>query len=93
MKTKYNPKTARFYSLNNCGTRGVSIDANGNRETIPVTLDGVTVKARAVLYHEQMGNFSYPVIRIKGKKTVVFPDDNFQPTKWMPHKVKYPKNS
>lgn len=89
MRNKYNPKTARFYYLNQHGTKGVSIDANGNRERLPVSLDGITVKERAVLYHQTCGNFSYPIIRVKGKKVVVYPNDNFEPTMWMPYEIKY----
>lgn len=74
MKTKFNPTTARLYYLNNSGTRCVSIDRDGNRETIPVSLDGVTITQRAVLYWEQCGNFAYPAIRVKGKALTVYPD-------------------
>lgn len=90
MRSEYNPKTARFYLLNNDGTRGVSIDANGNRERLPVTLDGVTIKARAVLYHQQLGNFSTPFIRVKGKAVAVFPDSENKV--WMPFEIKYPNH-
>lgn len=89
MRTKYNPKTARFFYLNQDGSRGVSIDANGNRERLPVSLDGIAVKERAVLYHEMCGNFSYPVIRIKGKPVTVYPDSDVEVTMWMPYEVKY----
>lgn len=90
MKTSYNPATARHYYLNSHGTRSVHIDRDGNRETLPVSLDGVTVKARAVLYWEQCGNFAYPVIRVKGKTINVYPDSEVEATMWLPYEVKYP---
>ena len=90
MKTPYNPATARQYYLNNSGTRVVSIDRDGNREALPVSLDGVNVKPRAVLYWEQCGNFAFPVIRVKGKAISVYPDSEVEATMWLPFEVKYP---
>ncbi len=90
MKTKYDPATARQYYLNQSGSRAVSIDRNGNRETLPVSLDGKTIKPRVVRYWEQCGNFAFPVVRVKGKETPVFPDSEVEATMWMPFEVKYP---
>lgn len=92
-KNTYNPDTARHYHINSIGSRSVSIDREGNRETLPVSLDGETVKPRAVRYWEMCGNFSYPVIRVKGKETTIFPDDIFQPTMWTPLAVKQAKDA
>lgn len=92
MKNKsFNPATSKFYYLNNDGSRGVRIDANGNRETLPVSFDGVNVKQVAVKYWEQFGNFSVPYVR-KGKKIIaVYPDNETEVKKWMPFNVKYPQ--
>lgn len=90
MRTKYNPATAQTYYLNSTGTRCVSIDRDGNRETLPVSLDGVTIKIRSIRYWEQCGNFAFPVIRVKGKETIVYPDSEVTPEKWLPFYVKYP---
>lgn len=91
-RTKYNPATARTYYLNGTGSRCVSIDSKGNRETLPVSLDGITVQPRAVLYWEARGNFGFPVIRVKGKAVAVFPDMEAPPvTIYLPFEVKYPK--
>jgi hypothetical protein len=89
MKT-YNPESARLLYLDKSGHKCVRIDANGNRERILVC-DGKTTKMRAIYYHEMVGNFSRTVIRIKGKEVAVFPDDEFNPSVWMPYDVKYPK--
>lgn len=90
MRTQYNPATAQTYYLNSTGSRCVSVDRDGNRETLPVSLDGVTVKIRSVRYWEQCGNFSFPVIRVKGKEVSVYPDSEFDPVVWTPFSVKYP---
>ena len=85
MKT-YNPATARFYTLNNDGSRGVSIDANGNRERIPVSIDGgKTIKQVAVLYHQGLGNYSAPWIRFKGKIEMAVPNQPFDVQYWQPY--------
>jgi len=89
-RTAYNPATARTYYLNQSGSRAVSIDRNGNRDTLPVSLDGETVKSRAVLYWEQCGNFAFPAVRVKGKAVTVYPDSEVEPTKWLPFAVMYP---
>ena len=90
MRNKFNPDNARFYHLNNEGTRGVRIDVNGNRERLPVSFDGINVKDVAVVYWEQFGNFSFPTVR-KGKKLVtVYSDSDVEATMWMPYGVKYP---
>jgi hypothetical protein len=85
--------TARMYYLNNSGSRWVTIDRSGNRETLPVSLDGETVKPRAVLYWESCGNFAYPVIRVKGKAVTLYPDSEVTCTKWMPYSVLYPQGA
>jgi len=90
MKKQYNPATARQYYLNQSGSRAVSIDRDGNRETLPVSLDGVTVKPRAVRYWEQCGNFAFPAVRVKGKTVTVYPDSEVTATMWLPFEVKYP---
>lgn len=94
MKNKsrhYNSKTARFFTLNQDGTRGVSIDANGNRETIPFSMDGgKTIKNKSVLYHEQCGNFSFPVVRIKGKAVGAYPDSEVETKFYSTFDKKYP---
>jgi len=87
MKTQFNPATARPFYLNAHGTRAVRIDRNGNRETLPVSIDGETVKPRAVTYWEQCGNFSFPAVRIKGKAVTVYPDNETEPTKWQPYEI------
>lgn len=88
----FNESTSRFYYLNNSGSRGVRIDADGNHETILVN-DGTCTKSRAVCYWEQCGNWSFPVVRIKGKRVTVYtndcpPADGSAPV-WMPYAVKY----
>ena len=90
MKSQYNPKTARVFYLNRDGSRAVSIDHNGNREVLPVSLDGETIQTRSVLYWEQCGNFAFPVIRMKGKAVTVYPDSEVECEKWLPYAVKYP---
>jgi hypothetical protein len=92
-RTTYSPTTARPYYLNQSGSRAVSIDGNGNRETLPVSLDGETVKPRAVFYWEQCGNFSFPCIRVGGKAVAVFPDDTFEPSMYMPLAVKQARDA
>jgi len=87
MKTQFNPATARHYYLNNHGTRAVKIDHNGNRETLPVSIDGKTIKPRAVIYWEQCGNFAFPAVRVKGKAVTVYPDNETEPTKWQPYEI------
>ena len=85
MKT-YNPATARLVYLNQDGSRCVSIDANGNRERIPVSIDGgKTIKQVAVLYHEQLGNFSAPWIRFKSKIEMVVSNQPFDVQYWQPY--------
>ena len=92
MKRTYNPATARTYYLNQSGHRAISIDGNGNRETIPVSLDGVTSKPRSVLYWESCGNFGIPVVRVRGKAVAVHPDTEVPPVSfYAPFEVKYPK--
>jgi hypothetical protein len=93
MKTQFNSATARMYYLNNSGSRWVTIDRSGNRETLPVSLDGETVKLRAVLYWEACGNFAYPVIRLKGKAVTLYPDSEVTCTKWLPYSVLYPQSA
>lgn len=83
MKRKFNPNDSMFYYLNNEGTRGVRIDRNGNRETIPVSFDGVTVKQVAVKYWEQCGNFSFPNVRHKGKVVAVYADSDVEVEKYL----------
>lgn len=89
MKTPFDEKTSKFYYLNQSCSRGVRIDHNGNRETLPVSLDGVTVRERAVLFWEQCGSFSAPMIRVAGKVVMVFPDSDVSPKKWLPYAVKH----
>jgi hypothetical protein len=90
-KTTFDPATARTYYLNQSGTRAISIDGNGNRETLPVILaNGEAPKPRAVLYWEQCGNFAYPSIRVKGKAVAVYPDSDVAPTVWMPFALRHP---
>ena len=87
--TKYDPASARLFYLNDTGHRAVCIDRNGNRERLPVSLDGITVKARAVLYWEACGNFSFPVIRVRGKQVPVYPNTEVPPpAAWLPYGVK-----
>lgn len=85
----YNSATARTLYLDQSGYRVVSIDRNGNRETLPVSLDGVSVKPRSLVCWQACGNFSYPIIRVKGRQVTVYPDSEVSPTKWMPYSVKY----
>lgn len=89
----FNPSTSRFYYLNNSGSRGVRIDADGNRENITVN-DGTTTKQRAVLYWETCGNYSFPVIRLHGKRVTVYTDDTPPPDGcapvWSPFEIRYP---
>lgn len=88
-RTKYNPATANFYYLNSTGSKGVRIDTNGNRETIPVSFDdGKTIQQRSVFYWEQIGNFSNPVIRdSRSRKAImVFPDSQVDVTYYAPFK-------
>lgn len=92
MKT-FNESTSRFYHLNSSGSRGVRIDADGNRETVLVN-DGTCTKARAVCYWEICGNWSFPVVRIKGKRVAVYTDDcppaDGSAPVWVPYAVRYP---
>lgn len=94
MKSKtYNPLTAHTYSLNNRGDRVVSVDSNGNRETLPFSPDGgKTIKNKSVCYWEQLGNWCFPVVRVKGKRQSVFPDSDMEPKFYMEFHVKYPNN-
>lgn len=97
MKNKFDKETARFYYLNNSGTRGVRIDAKGNRERLLVN-DGHTVKERAVCFWEQCGNFSFPVVKLKGKRVSVFPNSDVpnadgSPMEFMPYEVKHGKEA
>lgn len=89
----FNPDNSRFYYLNNSGSRGVRIDADGNRETITVN-DGTTIKPRAVIYWQSCGNYSFPVIRLHGKRVTVYTDDTPPPDGsapvWSPFEVRYP---
>ena len=97
MKNKFDKETARFYYLNNSGTRGVRIDAEGNRERLLVN-DGEAVKERAVCFWEQCGNFSFPVVRLKGKQITVYPksdvpNDDGSFMEYLPYEVKYGKEA
>ena len=91
MNKTFNPATSRFLYLNNSGSRGVRIDSNGNRETLPVQFEtGGKVKQIAVKYWRQLGNFSFPVVR-QGKQLIhVYPDSEVETKKWLPFDVKYP---
>lgn len=95
MKT-YNESTSRFYYLNNSGSRGIRIDADGNREMILVN-DGTCTKPRAVCYWEQCGNWSFPTVRIKGKRVTVYTDDcppvDGSAPVWMPYAVRHPEKA
>jgi hypothetical protein len=91
MKRQYDPATSRHYYLNNHGTRGVRIDRQGNRETLPVSMDqGRTIRPRAVTYWQQCGNFCFPYIRVKGQIVSLYPDDEVTPTYWTTYANKYP---
>ena len=87
MKT-YNPATARLVYLNQDGSRCVSIDANGNRERIPVSIDGgKTIKQVAVKYFQQLGNHSAPWIRFKGKIEMVVSNQVIGVKYWQPYRI------
>ena len=89
MTRKYDPSTSRLCHLTQDGSKVVRVDANNNRETLPVTFDGQQVKQVSVKYWEQIGNFACPVVR-RGKELVkVFPDSEVDPKAWMPFEVKY----
>jgi hypothetical protein len=88
--TPFNPDTSRFYYLNSDGSRGVRIDSDGNRERLPVSLDGKTTRPRAVLYWQTLGNFAVPYIRVQGKAVAVYPDSEVTPSAWLPFEVLYP---
>lgn len=92
MKRTYNPATGRHYYLNNHGTRGVRIDAQGNRETLPYSTDqGQTIKPRAVTYWKQCGNFAFPCIRIKGRTVTLYPNtEATEPEYWTTYENRYP---
>ena len=92
MKRTYNPATGRHYYLNNHGTRGVRIDAQGNRETLPVSMDqGQTIKPRAVTYWQQCGNFAFPCVRIKGRAVTLYPNtEAAEPEYWTTYANRYP---
>lgn len=92
----FNPATSRFYYLNNSGSRGVRIDADGRRETILVN-DGTATKPRAVVYWEACGNYTFPVVRLKGKRVTVYTDDVPPPDGsspvWSPFEILYPNKT
>lgn len=75
--------------LNKTGSRWVSVDNDGNRETILVSWDGITSRPVAVKYWEQCGNFAYPVVRCGKKLIVVYSGDDVSPGNWIPYGVKY----
>jgi hypothetical protein len=95
MKSKtYNPLTAHTYSLNNRGDRVVSVDSNGNHETLPFSPDnGKTIKNKSVCYWQQLGNFAFPVVRIKGDMATVYPDSDVEPKFYSEFRIKYPQNN
>jgi len=84
-RTKFNEADSFIYYLNQSGSRAVRIDRNGNRETIPVSWDGVTVKQVAVKYWEQCGNFAMPYVRKGNKLVAVYADSDVEVTKYMPY--------
>jgi len=86
----YDNDTARVFYLNNSGSRCVKIDANGNRERLRVTFDGITMKMVAVKYWEQCGNFSFPVVRHGKKLVAVYPDSEVEVSCWMPIQIRHP---
>lgn len=90
MKKKFNPKTARFYYLNADWSQGVSIDDKGRRETLKfqAEIDGPVVE-RSVVYHQTLGNFSLPYIRVKGKVEAVYPSDKDE-TVFQTFETRYP---
>lgn len=77
MRKRFDEKSARFYYLNNSGSRGVEIDHNGRRETLLFQSEiGGTIIERSIVYHQMLGNFSFPFIRVKGKVVAVYPSNN-----------------
>jgi hypothetical protein len=92
MKRTYNPATGRHYYLNSHGTRGVRIDAQGNRETLPVSMDqGQTIRPRAVTYWQQCGNFAFPCVRMQGRIITLYPNtEATEPEYWTTYANKYP---